>query len=260
MSKHNLGHGTKVRSTSIYIANLKLAKCQLGFIQIPTIIQNRIPKNNPTNCSPQVTDPKAPVIQEAAGPVASDSLAAESTREGGGFSENRNSTPQSVKGANSTFANANTSGATRLDPASDAEARLAREDWEEERKLGQAATSYPAAAGGQSKGLAVENTQGSYQTGGASSTAGTAPSYVNSQFKDEAGPHGENLTEGGFESNDSKNASFSQEIGTKNDPGRLAEQKMQRANADAAGDAAMPRQQGMTGDNEFDGLDGDVPA
>ncbi|KAN0112742.1 hypothetical protein V8E51_005693 [Hyaloscypha variabilis] len=208
----------------------------------------------------KVTDPNAPSIQESAGPVASDSLAAESTREGGGFSENRNSEPQGVAGANSTFANANTSGAHRLDPASDAEARLAQEDWEEERKLGAGANSYPAAAGGQSKGLAVENTEGSHQTGGATSAAGTAPSYVNSQFQDQAGPHGKNLTEGGFESNDSKNASFNQEIGTKNDPGRLAEEKIFRANADTAGDASMPRQKGVTGDNEYDALGGDTPA
>lgn len=137
---------------------------------------------------------------------------------------------------------------------------MAQEDWEEERKLGAGATSYPTAAGGQSKGLAVENTQGSYETGGASSTAGTAPSYVNSQYQDRGGPHGKNLTEGGFESNDRKNASFNQEIGTKNDPGRLAEQKFQRINADAAGDAGMPRQKGMTGDNEFDALGGDTRA
>ena len=126
--------------------------------------------------------------------------------------------------------------------------------------MGAGATSYPAGAGGQSKGLAVENTEGSYQTGGATSSAGTAPSYVNSQFQDKAGPHGKNLTEGGFESNDSKNASFNQEIGTKNDPGRLAEEKMFRANADTGGDAAMPRQKGTTGDNEYDALGGDTPA
>jgi hypothetical protein len=68
------------------------------------------------------------------------------------------------------------------------------------------------------------------------------------------------LTEGGFESDDSKNASFNQEIGTENDPGRLAEEKMQRANADAGGDGVMPRQQGETGDNEYAALGGDTPA
>jgi hypothetical protein len=217
-------------------------------------------RNNPTNILQQVNDPNAQVTQEGAGAVASDSLAAESTRAGGGFSENRNSEPQGVKGSNSTFANENTSGATRLDPASDAEARRSREDAKEERTLGSRATSYPSAAGGQSKGLAVENTEGSYETGGASSDAGTAPSYVNSQFRDQAGPHGKNLTEGGFESDDSKNASFNQEIGTKNDPGRLAEEKMQRQNADAGGDGVMPRSQGETGDNEYAALGGDTPA
>ncbi|OWO97702.1 hypothetical protein B2J93_2462 [Marssonina coronariae] len=45
--------------------------------------------------------------------------------------------------SNSKFANENTSGATRLDPASEAEARMAEEHWaEEEEKLGAAATSY----------------------------------------------------------------------------------------------------------------------
>jgi len=138
---------------------------------------------------------------------------------------------------------------------------MAQEDWEEERKLGAGSTSYPTAADGQSKGLAVENTQGSYQTGGASSNAGTAPSYVNAQFETyPGGPKGKNLTEGGFESDDRKNASFNTEIGTKNDPGRLAEQKIQRKNADAGGDAALPRQKEVSGNNEFDALGGDTPA
>jgi hypothetical protein len=44
------------------------------------------------------------------------------------------------------------------------------------------------------------------------------------------------------------------------DPGRLAEQKMMRENADAAWDAAMPRQKGMSGDNTFDALEGDTAA
>jgi hypothetical protein len=88
---------------------------------------------------------------------------------------------------------------------------MAEEDWAEEKGLGATATSYPGAAGGQSKGLAVEDTRGSYQTGGSTSNAGTAPSYVNSQFVDVGGPKGINLTEGGFESNDRNNASFNSE-------------------------------------------------
>ncbi|TVY82337.1 hypothetical protein LSUE1_G002496 [Lachnellula suecica] len=201
----------------------------------------------------KVTDPNAPAIQEGAGPVASDSLAAESSRADGGFASNRGSEPQGVKGANSTFANQNTSGATRLDPSSDAEARLAQDDWAEEKKLS-------SSLGGQAKGLAVTDTQGSYETGGASSKAGTAPSYVSSQYIDPAGPKGSNLTEGGFESNDKKNASWNSDIGGKNDPGRLAEQKFQSANADVGDSAGMPRQTGESGDNTYDALGGDTQA
>ncbi|TVY31112.1 hypothetical protein LHYA1_G000052 [Lachnellula hyalina] len=207
----------------------------------------------------KVTDPNASSIEESTGAVANDSLAAESTRANGGFASNRGSEPQGVSGSNSTFANTNTSGATRLDPASDAEARQAEGDWAEEKKLGGTGT-YPDAAGGQAKGLAVTNTQGSYQTGGASSNAGTAPSYVSSQYVDGGGPKGKNLTEGGFESNDSKNASWSQDIGGKNDPGRLAEQKFERQNAGAGPDAGHPRQKGVSGDNTYDALGGDTQA
>ena len=207
----------------------------------------------------QVTDPNAPSIEEATGAVANDSLAAECSRADGGFASNRGSEPQGVSGPNSTFANKNTSGATRLDPASDAEARQAEGDWAEEKKLGASGT-YPDSVGGQAKGLSVTDTQGSYQTGGASSNAGTAPSYVSSQYVDSSGPKGKNLTEGGFESNDSKNASWNQDIGGKNDPGRLAEDKFERQNAEVGFDAGQPRQKGVTGDNNYDALGGDTQA
>jgi len=208
--------------------------------------RNQAQNQNPTHGT-KVTDSNAPSTDEGAGAIASDSLAAESTREGGKFSENRNGEPQGVSGANSTFANTNTSGATTLEPAADAEARSS------------GAGSYPGSLGGQAKDLAVENTSGSSDTGlGGTSSAGVAPTYVNSQYVDAAGPKGKNLTEGGFESNDSKNASFNGDIGGKNDPGRLAEEKFQRSNADAAGDAAMPRQQGDVGDNAYESLGGDT--
>lgn len=83
---------------------------------------------------------------------------------------------------------------------------------------------------------------------------------MNSQFVDEGGPKGQNLHEGGFESYDSKNASFNSEIGGKNDPGRLAEQKFQRDNAEGSGDAGFPRQKGVSGDNTYDTLGGDTSA
>jgi hypothetical protein len=87
-----------------------------------------------------------------------------------------------------------------------------------------------------------------------------APNYVASQFVDGGLPKGKNLTEGGFTDSDGKNASFTSEIGSKDDPGRLAEEKFLRQNADAADDAGMPRQQGATGDNSFDALGSETSA
>lgn len=136
---------------------------------------------------------------------------------------------------------------------------MAQEDWAEEKKLG-AAGNYPDSVGGQAKGLSVTNTEGSYQTSGASSNAGTAPSYVSSQYVDPAGPKGKNITEGGFDSDDTKNASWNSDIGTKKDPGRAAEAKFQRENAEAGFDAGMPRQKGVSGDNPYDDLGGDTQA
>lgn len=64
-----------------------------------------------------------PPERERAGPIASDSLAAESTLAGGLFSENRGSEPLGVKGASSNFANTDVSGARTLAPARDASQR-----------------------------------------------------------------------------------------------------------------------------------------
>ncbi|KAL8906104.1 MAG: hypothetical protein Q9207_002236 [Kuettlingeria erythrocarpa] len=86
---------------------------------------------------------------ESAGPVASDSLAAESTRAGGAFASNRNAAPQSVSGSASTFANTDTSGATTLDPAPDAAEREAKSAWQEvpDEARGPAGLRYPEGAG-----------------------------------------------------------------------------------------------------------------
>lgn len=50
-------------------------------------------------------------------------MAAESTRQGGGFAENRDSEPLKVKGANSTFNTTDTSAADMLPPAANAASR-----------------------------------------------------------------------------------------------------------------------------------------
>src|SRR6266536_2126995 len=196
----------------------------------------------------QVEDPRAPQIQGGAGPVADGSLAAESTRSGGQFSQNRNAEQDGLPGGST---------AERLRPAPDAEARMAKDEWTEERRHGNNATSYPDGLGGQDKSLGYENTKMGYDPSamGTKVDVDNAPTYVNSQYFDAGKPKGKNITEGDFDSYPGKNASFNQEIGTRKDPGRLAERKFQRDNADSAYDAAMPRQKGLSNDNDYNVLD-----
>lgn len=69
---------------------------------------------------------------------------------------------------------------------------------------------------------------------------GTAPSYVTPvvQNMGNTNPAGNNIKEGGFGSNPKNNASFNSDIGTQNDPGRLAEQKFQKTTSESAANAA----------------------
>ena len=195
-------------------------------------------------------------INEGAGTVTSDSLAAESTRAGGEFAENRDAEQDGVSSKSSTANTPATSAAPKLAPAPDAESRLDGEERSSSsRSTGSGATNYPEAAGGQA-GLDGRQSSGN--------RIPTAPSYVKADVLDpsmSAKPKGTNLTEGGFDSDDSKNASFTADIGSKDDPGRLAEQKFQRSNADSAPDAGRgPRQKLASGEGQYDTLDADQQA
>lgn len=200
-------------------------------------------------------------MQEVPGPITNDSLAAESVRQGGTFAQNPDSQPLGVSGRQSTFNNTDTSGATTLSSAPQSGDRedLNRQERYPEALGGQG--DYPGAhlpesgyAGGPTrakKELGIGTHQ--YNTrerqaaaaGGSGRTAhngGTAPSYV-APVTENLGslkPHGNNIHEGGFFDTDRKNASFNSEIGSNKDPGRLAENKIQRANAKSGADAAYP--------------------
>jgi hypothetical protein len=148
----------------------------------------------------------------------SDSLAAESLADGGSFADGHaTASKQPSKGT--TANNYDTSAATTLDPASDAEARLAAEEWSEtaQLKAGQGLKS-----GGEYDG-SLGRSEGE-------SGDSAAPTDTQKPVERHDRPHGKNLTEGGFDSS-APNASFNQEIGGKNDPGRLAEEKFTRDNA-----------------------------
>lgn len=83
------------------------------------------------------------------------------------------------------------------------------------------------------------------------SYGGTAPSYAQTMGGSGArsggsenenpsyAPHGKSIQEGGFDSS-APNASFTTDIGGKNDPGRLAENQMSAGNARIGEDAGYP--------------------
>lgn len=260
------------------------------------------------------TDPSAKnPTTEGAGPVAADSLAAESTRSGGSFGENRDSEPQAVKGSNSTFANEVTSSARTLPAAQNATERgdqstekktlegtkksadtkktetatdnehqkpstqtdKTKETSAEKKPSSTSRTSentdpdtksYAATAKSASDKPANSNSSDSRGTRDeqpsttsdqphSSSSADTAPTYVHSGISKTGGkPHGKNLTEGGFDSDDKNNASFDMDaVGSTNDPGRESLQNLTPAGADD-GEKETATEGGVSGNERFGAL------
>ena len=117
---------------------------------------------------------------ESSGPIASDSLAAESVNAGGAFSDNANSTPSSVPGSKSTFANTDTSAATTLDPTPDAAGREEKSAWSETADLRGSAggVKYAEGLGGQPEfsGSTGPSGYAGGPSGSASTTGSSGPS------------------------------------------------------------------------------------
>jgi len=213
-------------------------------------------------------------IEEPSGPVANDSLAAQSVRQGGAFNENRGAAPMGVSGSDSTLQNTDTSGATTLPSAP---VGGLREDRSRQEK-------YPEALGGQGDfpgkhipetGYTGGSTAAKQQmnlhggeypasqkmgqapaSGSSQYNAGQAPGYiadVTDGYKHQK-PKGSNLTEGGFSSED-PNASFTSDIGSEQDPGRAAENKFQRVTHESGPDAGYTRQKGLNTEHPYQALD-----
>ncbi|KAF2817370.1 uncharacterized protein BDZ99DRAFT_493202 [Mytilinidion resinicola] len=214
-------------------------------------------------------DPSASDIQEAVGTVTSDSLAAESLKGDGHFAEgNPKAAASSQKSAGSTANNRDTSGATTLDAAPDAEAREAQEEWSETSQLNAGRGLGKDAGRGPSYNTPADDARnnsgtgtGEYNTttGGSGGvdqapTGGYAGSAELGRDQGEFKPHGKNITEGGFDSG-APNASFHQEIGGSKDPGRLAEAKFENQNAQSGYDGGSgPRQSEVTGEGQYNTL------
>ncbi|MCJ1379374.1 hypothetical protein MMC17_002475 [Xylographa soralifera] len=203
------------------------------------------------------TDPATnDTIQEGAGAVASDSLAAESVNSGGDFAENRGSEPLKVKGSNSTFANDDTSAAATLPPAPDAESRDdPSQSQDTSSTKGPGGEKYAEASGGQPEFAGKTSAEG-YVGGSTDEKSGvhdvdSAPSYVTNLAAENTGkPKGKNITEGGF---DGEADSALAEPGSEDDPGRASLQGFQNQQAATVGSG--PRQGAVTGDGQYEMLE-----
>ena len=116
------------------------------------------------------------------------------------------------------------------------------------------------ASGLRGGGSGADDSRENHNLGGSggnpdSTDSNTAPSYVSSvqlQPAQTGKPKGKNITEGGFDDDPSNNASFNSDIGSQNDPGRRAENEMQRKMQSASG-ATGPRQRvGETDSSPYD--------
>ena len=266
---------------------------------------SRVPGGNPGDAA-----------QESTGPIAKDSLAADSIRDGGEFGENTNANIMGVKGNQSTLNTTDVSGASALPAASSGAAREDRNDMglgSDEKGAG--GQKYPEGLGGQGEfsgrhnldgytgGPSSDRASGGYATGqaagasdfGASTTgssntgsadinssgfsgsaensgttsssgpaAGTgvrpqvdpAPNYAaDIQSSGQNKPKGENLIEGDIP----ETKTFTGDVGGSHDPGRLAEQQFERANADTSGGAPYSggdnKQPGEGSSGQYDVLD-----
>ncbi|KAI4842892.1 hypothetical protein E4T44_07054 [Aureobasidium sp. EXF-8845] len=184
---------------------------------------------------PQTTsDPKI----EKPGTVTSDSLAAESLQNGGTFGLGNHAAASQQPSASTTTNNTDTSGATTLPAAPDAEARQALEGWNEDAQFNSA--------------------RGVHGNNSGTATPPTSSYLANSSIAGFTAPHGKNITEGGFDGT-APNASFNSDIGGENDPGRKALRDMQKSALQPVGVVGGAQQKGVNDDGQFDVL-GDTSA
>ncbi|KAF4989126.1 hypothetical protein FGRMN_9311 [Fusarium graminum] len=182
----------------------------------------------------------APIKQEGAGKVASESLAAESLQEGGEFTSN-----EGIRGENQPSSGSeNTSSGRTTNTSSSHESGSG---------LGSSRSENTSSA-------PRSNSKSESGSGSGSSHADTAPSYVNNQYiRAPGGPHGKNLHEGIDDSNtqDGLKKALASEPGSEDDPSRLAELQFQK-NQSAAGRDAGPRQSELSSETAFDALDNEA--
>jgi hypothetical protein len=198
-------------------------------------------------------------IQEGVGTVTSDSLAAESLKNDGDFGAgNPKAAASKQPSASTNTNNTDTSNATKLDPAVDAQAREAKDGWSEEQSLkagkglgkesGVGPTYNTLGSSVNSSGDTRGVSTGS-QVGADGVQGNIAPTGAHAQPHHVGGPKGANLTE---DPNLHGKTVFG-EIGTVQDPGRVAEQEFAKRAAASGGVSNRDLAQG--GDSKFSALE-----
>ncbi|KAF1965974.1 hypothetical protein BU23DRAFT_603886 [Bimuria novae-zelandiae CBS 107.79] len=198
---------------------------------------------------------------EPTGLVTSDSLAGESLKSGGAFAaDNPHAAASKQPSASTTSNTTDTSSATKLPPAVDAEAREAQEGWSETSQLnaakglGKEDGVGPTYNVGGTAGVASGRSgDGGFNPGSEAPTGGYAGASERARGKGELRPHGANITE---DPNMSGETKFG-EVGTKEDPSRAAELDRQKRDAlpgGAGAGAAGEDYSAQKGESKFSGL------
>ncbi|KAF2451909.1 hypothetical protein P171DRAFT_478929 [Karstenula rhodostoma CBS 690.94] len=198
----------------------------------------------------KVTDPTAST-NESTGLITSDSLAAESLNASGSFAANNPHAAASQQPSASTTSNTtDTSGASRLPPAPDAEARDAQAAWQETSQLN-------AAQGLGGKSALNGSAESFSPAGGVPVTGGYAGAVEQARGQGEGRPHGTNVTEDPGLTGKSVFGA----VGTKQDPSRVAELEFAKRDALPGGATGAGKDlSSQTGDSKFSGLARDESA
>ncbi|CAI7614064.1 unnamed protein product [Penicillium glandicola] len=195
-------------------------------------------------------------IEEPSGPITNDSLAAESIRQGGGFSGNRGAEAMGVSGNQSTVKNVNTSASIKLPSAPFG---ALRQDRHEEQK-------YPECVVGQGNfpGTHLDNTGYSGGSTAAKKEMGIKAGEYSTASSSGGGSQSNevisNIEKGGFPPDDAENASFKSELGSGQDPGRDAIRQFQHSNAHSANESARAHQKDMDTHTPYEHLQSDQRA
>ncbi|KAJ5826762.1 hypothetical protein N7447_003525 [Penicillium robsamsonii] len=194
-------------------------------------------------------------IEETSGPITNDSLAAESIRQGGGFSANRGAEAMGVSGNQSTAKNTNTSASIKLPSTPSG---YQRQDRHEEQK-------YPECVVGQGNFPGTHLDNSGYS--GGSTAAKKEMGIKAGEYSAASGSSGRSdqndvasVQNGGLPSDNAKNVSFNSKVGSSEDPSRESINQFQRSNAGSAYSSGRPEQKRVDDQNQYGQLESDQHA